>query len=112
MIGGGGRTVLALAAVLLCLGCQRSASMDADTSARSEALYLDDSAGHDWPGAGRTYGEQHFSPLTEINGETVSQLGLAWSLDLDTGNSVTQPIAVDGKLYFVTARAFSTLSTP
>ena len=46
--------------------------------------------------------EQHFSPLEEINAETVSQLSLAWSLDLDTGNSVTQPIAVDGKLYFVT----------
>jgi quinohemoprotein ethanol dehydrogenase len=63
--------------------------------------YLDNSDGSDWPGAGRTFGEQHYSPLTEINQQTLTRLGLEWSFDLPVGNSVTQPIAVDGKLYFV-----------
>ena len=48
----------------------------------SAALYADDSKGDDWPGYGRTYGEQHFSPLAEINQANVGQLGLAWSMDL------------------------------
>lgn len=65
------------------------------------AIYLDDSGGEDWPGFGRSYGEQHFSPLTQINEQSVSGLGLAWYMDLEhKGNSVTQPIAVDGVLYF------------
>jgi quinohemoprotein ethanol dehydrogenase len=68
----------------------------------TDAAFLDNSAGHDWPGPGRTYGEQHFSPLSEVNAQNVTRLGLAWSLDLDVGNSVTQPIAVNGVLYFVT----------
>jgi quinohemoprotein ethanol dehydrogenase len=68
----------------------------------AHSRYLDSAAGTDWPGPGRTYGEQHYSPLTAINARNIAQLGLAWSLDLDVGNTVTQPIAVDGVLYFVT----------
>ncbi|MBB4632385.1 PQQ-dependent dehydrogenase, methanol/ethanol family [Sphingosinicella soli] len=63
---------------------------------------LDTSSGRDWPAFGRTYGEQHYSPLDEVNRETVERLGLAWSVDLPLGNSVTGPIAVDGVLYTAT----------
>ena len=66
----------------------------------SAALLQDSADGRDWAAYGRTYGEQHFSPLTEINADTVGKLGLAWSLDLPPGNTVTQPLAVDGILYF------------
>jgi len=66
------------------------------------AGFRDASTGHDWPGPGRTYGEQHYSPLAQVNARNIAQLGLAWSLDLDVGNTVTQPIAVNGVLYFVT----------
>jgi quinohemoprotein ethanol dehydrogenase len=63
--------------------------------------YLDSSSGGDWPGYGRTFGEQHYSPLAQIDQDTIGRLGLAWSMDLEsTENSVTQPIAVDGVLYF------------
>jgi quinohemoprotein ethanol dehydrogenase len=65
------------------------------------ARYLDSSNGDDWPGYGRTFGEQHYSPLTQINQRTIGRLSLAWWMDLEsTENSVTQPIAVDGVLYF------------
>ena len=67
-----------------------------------DAEFRDSAAGQDWPGPGRTYGEQHYSPLAQVNARNVSRLGLAWSLDLDVGNTVTQPIAVNGVLYFVT----------
>jgi quinohemoprotein ethanol dehydrogenase len=66
------------------------------------ARLLDNSGGTDWAAYGRTYGEQHFSPLAEINDKNVSHLGLAWSMDLGKGSSVTMPLAVDGTLYFAT----------
>lgn len=53
---------------------------------------------------GRTYDEQRFSPLNQINDRNVSQLGLAWYFDLDTqrGQEAT-PIVVDGVMYFTSA---------
>jgi quinohemoprotein ethanol dehydrogenase len=58
--------------------------------------------GDDWAAFGRTYGEQHYSPLTQINADNLDRLGLAWSYDLGPENSVTGPLAVDGILYFAT----------
>lgn len=62
----------------------------------------DDSSGSDWAAFGRTFGEQHYSPLEQIHSGNVGHLGLAWSYDLETGNSVSAPIAVDGVLYVAT----------
>ena len=92
------RALLALAGGLGLL----AVTAFAETPRSAEGRYLDSAAGADWPGPGRTYGEQHFSPLAQVNVGNIGRLGLAWSLDLDVGNSVTQPIAVDGVLYFVT----------
>ena len=78
------------------------AELGTSKSNDSAARYVDGSAGKDWPGYGRTFGEQHYSPLEEINQSNVRRLGLAWSMDLGPENSVTQPIAVDGVLYFAT----------
>jgi len=57
-----------------------------------------------WMTYGRTYAEQHFSPLNQINDHNVSQLGLAWYYDLDTnrGQEAT-PIVIDGVMYFTSA---------
>jgi len=59
----------------------------------------DASDGEDWPGYGRTYGEQHYSPLAEIDAGNVARLSLAWSFDLGPGNPASIPVAVDGVLY-------------
>ena len=37
-----------------------------------------------WLSHGRTYDEQRFSPLSTVNTGNVSELGLAWSFDLDS----------------------------
>ena len=79
---------------------------DGDTRRRSAQALSDDSGGQDWAGYGRTYGEQHFSPLDQINTATVSRLALAWSLDLPTRNSVSQPLEIGGVLYFATGNSF------
>lgn len=57
-----------------------------------------------WMTHGRTYAEQRFSPLAEVNLKTVSGLSLAWSADFDTkrGQEAT-PIVVDGVMYVSTA---------
>jgi quinohemoprotein ethanol dehydrogenase len=52
-----------------------------------------------WASIGRTAGETHYSPLTEINRETVGRLKLAWTLDLDVGNAQSTPLAVEGVIY-------------
>lgn len=66
------------------------------------ARLRDASNGDDWAGYGRTFGQQHFSPLTDIAAGNVGRLGLAWSVDLPVGNSVSEPIQVGGTLYVVT----------
>jgi len=55
-----------------------------------------------WTGFGRTSGEQHYSPLDQVNDGTVEKLGLQWSMDLPAQNSVSAPIAIDGVLYTAT----------
>ena len=57
-----------------------------------------------WLSYGRTYDEQRFSPLKQINADNAKNLGLAWFADLDTnrGQEAT-PLFVDGVVYISTA---------
>lgn len=51
--------------------------------------------------SGRTYAEQRYSPLTQINASNVRGLCLAWYLDLPRQGSLqATPLEVDGTLYF------------
>lgn len=57
-----------------------------------------------WMAYGRTYDEQRFSPLTQINDRNAGGLGLAWHIDLDTARGQeSTPIVVDGVMYVTTA---------
>jgi quinohemoprotein ethanol dehydrogenase len=59
--------------------------------------------GRNWAGYGRTFSENHYSPLSMINTATVGRLSLAWYHDLDTGQRTdSQPLAVDGVIYVAT----------
>jgi quinohemoprotein ethanol dehydrogenase len=68
------------------------------------ACSADSADASQWTSVGRTADEQRFSPLTQINTENVSRLGLAWFADFDTnrGQEAT-PLAIDGVLYVSTA---------
>ncbi|TLY88187.1 MAG: PQQ-dependent dehydrogenase, methanol/ethanol family, partial [Gammaproteobacteria bacterium] len=59
---------------------------------------------NEWLTHGRTYDEQRFSPLEQINTGNVKSLGLAWFADLDTarGQEAT-PLVIDGTVYITTA---------
>jgi len=53
-----------------------------------------------WLTYGRTYGEQRYSPLVQINTATVSRLGLIWAADMETIRGLeATPLIVDGVLY-------------
>jgi quinohemoprotein ethanol dehydrogenase len=54
-----------------------------------------------WMSYGRDYNEQRFSPLTQINVDDISRLGLAWYADLAErgGSYETTPIVVDGEIF-------------
>ncbi|MGX7893941.1 PQQ-dependent dehydrogenase, methanol/ethanol family [Tsuneonella sp. HG222] len=56
----------------------------------------------DWPTTGRTYAEEHYSPLDQIDAANVGRLGLAWYADLETdrGQEAT-PLVVGRVLYNV-----------
>jgi len=53
-----------------------------------------------WLSHGRTYDEQRFSPLEEINSENIGKLGLAWYFDVPTRRGMeATPIVVDGRMF-------------
>ncbi len=98
------RKVILAAGFLVLAACTRSPSGDgaagavASTTVDNKAI-ADEQSGANWLSFGRTYSESHYSPLDQINAQTVGRLGLAWTLDLDVNNSITAPLAVDGVIY-------------
>lgn len=53
-----------------------------------------------WLTSGRDFGKSHYSPLAQINKETVSRLGFAWAYDTHTIRGLeATPIVVDGVMY-------------
>ena len=81
------------------------------TSITAEAPAIDAQAiaragNETWLTYGRTYDEQRFSPLRQINAENISQLGLAWSYDTGQyrGHEAT-PLVADGVMYLTSTWA-------
>jgi PQQ-dependent dehydrogenase (methanol/ethanol family) len=70
----------------------------------AERLLNADKEPGSWLSAARTYDEQRFSPLDQVNDTNVKALGLAWFADIDTerGQEST-PVIVDGVMYLTTA---------
>ena len=88
------RAILAAAAALLTLaGC----------SGQSERSGVDTAtigAGDDWIATGGDWAGSHFSRLTDITKDNVSQLGLAWEYDLGTARvQEATPVVIDGVMY-------------
>jgi len=102
-------------ALALASACALSASADLPAAGRAanigqapanDPAFTDTADGADWISYGRTYDEQHHSPLTEIDQSNISRLGLAWSLELPRLHSAaTVPLAVDGIVYFAADQA-------
>src|SRR3984957_12104556 len=56
--------------------------------------------GSNWLVGGRTFDEQHFSPLKQVTDKNIGNLGLAWATDIESAMGLaTEPIVVDGVIY-------------
>jgi quinohemoprotein ethanol dehydrogenase len=85
-------TWLAAAAIALAAGGLAAAS----TSGAVDGV--------EWRTIGRTFQEQNFSPLDQINAGNAKRLGLAWFVDLGTTRGVeAAPLFADGVLYNISA---------
>ena len=92
--------ILITLSLAACGGPPEVANVDDARLARAGAL-ANAEAGN-WLTHGRTYDEQRYSPLTDINDGNVDELGLAWYAELNTNRGIeATPIVVDG-IMFVT----------
>ena len=93
-------SAIALTAAALLLGAAAPVPATVDGARLAKA----DAEPGQWMAPGRTYDEQRFSPLTQVNEQTVGKLGLAWYADLPVDLGVeASPLMVDGVLYDITA---------
>jgi len=103
-----GTLLPALAFVVVACGTGEDDSQDSGQAAVAAVdgarIMAADSEPGNWLTHGRSYDEQRHSPLTAINADNASKLGLAWYYDLDTkrGQEAT-PIVVDGRMFVSTA---------
>ena len=94
---------LTLAALLaFAAACDPGASGPGDVDT-GRILAADDEPGS-WLTHGRTYEEQRFSPLTDIDRSSVDGLGLAWTYELRTNRGAeATPLVVDRVMYVTSA---------
>ncbi len=102
-----GVALAAGAALLAIASCsEANKTLPAITAAQVDgvAIIAADQRPGVWLSHGRTYSEQRFSPLKQIDADTISKVGLAWSADLDTNRGMeATPIVVDGVMYVTSA---------
>ena len=91
------RVLVAVAVACAVSGCSRS---QGSREVTDERLVEADGDTANWLTYGRTYNEQRFSPLRQINEANVEQLGLLWSRELDTTRGLeATPLVADGVIY-------------
>ena len=78
----------------------RAATAPVSAPVTAERIIHADKEPGNWLTHGRTYSEQRFSPLTQINDQTVGNLGLAWHYDFGTNRGLeATPLVIDGVMY-------------
>ncbi len=100
------RIVCVLQAAALLFSAQLS------TAAETASLQIDGAAiaspdqRGDWRAYGRSYSEQRFSPLKQINDKNLDQLRLDWYLEMPDARALNStPLVVDGVMYFTASQS-------
>jgi alcohol dehydrogenase (cytochrome c)/quinohemoprotein ethanol dehydrogenase len=98
-----GFIALATVSLLGLAGCSNIGA-GSEGAIGAEQLIAAGSDDANWVTHGKSYSEQRFAPINQINTGNVAQLGLTWFADMDTarGQEAT-PLVLDGKLYLTTA---------
>jgi quinohemoprotein ethanol dehydrogenase len=95
-----GLTALGLVVVMIIAFRSRAGAPNKIADVNEARAMSETAEGSDWLLNGRTFDEQHFSPLNQITDQNVGSLGLAWYLDIDSAMGVVaEPIVVDGVIY-------------
>jgi glucose dehydrogenase len=98
----------AVSALLLLQGCGPTSSPVESrpvTSVTAQRVANANAEPGNWLSHGRTYFEQRFSPLDQINTGNIEQLKLSWFFDFDDYNVVeATPLVVDGRMYVTAAK--------
>src|SRR5262245_41828285 len=90
--------------LLSCLAAAAAQAAPGPAAVDGARIANADREPQNWLSHGRTYDEQRFSPLTQINDGNAGKLGLAWYYDLNTHRGVeATPIIVDGVMYDISA---------
>jgi quinohemoprotein ethanol dehydrogenase len=98
------RPVYLLGVILASLLCSFVSAQQPSSTLVNDPAMADESQGENWLAFGRTYSEQRFSPLTQINQSNVGGLELEWYVDLPNSRSlVSTPLVVDGIMYFISS---------
>lgn len=96
------RYILPLFACLILVACNKTSGEKdlSATTAGDERIINADLEPQNWLAHGRTYDEQRYSPLEQINDKNVTNIGLAWHYDFDTHRGLeATPIVMDGVMY-------------
>jgi len=99
------RCLAVLSAVILLPACEsevveESAQTSTGSQVTEARLLSADSDTANWMTHGRTYDEQRFSPLNEVNSENVAELGLDWYFDIPTHRGIeSTPLIIDGVMF-------------
>ena len=98
-------TARLVGAVALALFCTVGvAARKGPAAVDTQRLVNADREPGNWMGVGRTYSEQRYSPLRQIDERNVGKLGLAWHYDLNTQRGIEgTPVVVDGVMYVTSA---------
>jgi len=89
-----------------CLGLFLSQSVIAAPAAVDGKAIAAADQGGDWRSYGRSYSEQRYSPLKQINANNVGALKLDWYLDMPDSRSLNAtPLVVDGVMYFTASQS-------
>ncbi len=91
----------AFIAVVLAAPAVFAQAPDTDEFQPVTTAMLEAPAPADWLMLSRTYDQQRFSPLGQVNRDNVAELKLAWSRGLAAGTSSTIPIVYAGIMYVV-----------
>ena len=76
------------------------ASINSFASVTGERIIEADAEPGSWLSHGRNYAEDRMSPLTQINKDNVSELGLSWYFDTGTKRGLeASPLVIDGVIY-------------
>ena len=100
------RVAFVLQLVVLCLSAQISMVVAQEAPPIDGAAIANMDQDGDWRAYGRSYSEQRFSPLKQINDKNLEQLRLDWYLEMPDSRALNStPLVIDGIMYFTASQS-------